>query len=377
MKEVNELESGETSGEVKKTPFHKYHVEAGAKMVPFAGYMMPIQYTGITDEHLAVRKSVGMFDLSHMGEFEISGPGALGFIQKMTTNDASQLQVGQIQYSIFCYDDGGIVDDLLVYRLPDKYMLVVNASNIQKDFDWLKSRLDKGVELKNISDQIGMLAIQGPHAQKVMALVTDYNLDSVPYYHFANMKVGKHSLLISRTGYTGEDGFEMYIPPHMCDDLWHACYEAGRKYDMKLIGLGARDSLRLEMKMSLYGNDIDKTTTPIEAGLAWVVNFDKGAFTGRNVLLKQKEEKPTRRLICLEMEGKVFPRHGYELVHEGKTVGHVTSGTFSPSLEKPVAMGYLPLSLTKIGSTVQVKVRDRLFPAVVVKPPFYKEGTHR
>ncbi|MCX6827030.1 MAG: glycine cleavage system aminomethyltransferase GcvT, partial [candidate division Zixibacteria bacterium] len=310
----------------QETPFYKYHVEAGAKMVPFAGYMMPVQYAGITEEHLAVRKNVGLFDLSHMGEFELSGPKTLDFIQKMTTNDARKLKVGQIQYSILCYDDGGIVDDLLVYKLveKDKYMLVVNASNIQKDFDWLNSHLEKGIELKNRSDEIGMLAIQGPNAHKVISEITAYDLDSIPYYHSVVMKIGTHSLLASRTGYTGEDGFEIYIPLPMCNDLWQVSIKAGNKYDMKLIGLGARDSLRLEMKMALYGNDIDKTTTPIEAGLAWVVSFDKGNFIGRTALAKQRDEKPKRRLICLEMEGKVFPRHGHELIAGGNMVGRVT-----------------------------------------------------
>ncbi len=365
------------SDNIKETPFYKYHVAAGAKMVPFAGYLMPIQYTGITEEHLAVRKNVGMFDLSHMGEFEISGPKALEFIQMMTTNDASKLTVGQIQYSILCYPDGGIVDDLLVYRLTDKYMLVVNASNIDKDFEWLKSHLIEGAKLVNRSDEFGLLAVQGPNAQKVVSQITDFDLETIPYYNCAVIKSGKHTFLISRTGYTGEDGFEMYLTQEMCDDLWKACIVAGRKFDMKLIGLGARDSLRLEMKMALYGNDIDKSTTPIEAGLAWVVSFDKGDFMARNILLKQKEEKPKRRLICLELEGKAFPRHGYDLVAGSEIVGQVTSGTFSPSLQKPVAMGYLPLKMTALGNAVDVKIRDRLFPAVVVKPPFYKEGTHR
>ena len=364
-------------GEVKRTPFYKYHVEAGAKMVPFAGYSMPIQYGGIIEEHLAVRKNVGLFDLTHMGEFEVSGPRALDFIQKMTTNDASGLKPGQIQYSAMCYDDGGIVDDLLVYCLADKYMLVVNASNIEKDFDWLHSHLIGGVNLVNQSDGIALLAIQGPNAQKVTAQLTEHNLDSIPYYHSVEAKIGGHKLLFSRTGYTGEDGFEIYIPYALAEDLWRAVISAGRKFDMKLIGLGARDSLRLEMKMALYGNDIDKTTTPIEAGLAWIVSFEKGDFVGRDILLRQKEEKPKKRLICLELLEKAFPRHGYELVSNGKSVGNITSGTFSPSLNKPIAMGYLPLDLAKIGSAVGAKIRDKLYPAVVVKPPFYKEGTHK
>ncbi len=371
------MEGKNPVGGPKKTPFYKYHIENGAKMVPFAGYLMPVQYTGITDEHKAVRNNVGLFDLSHMGEFFINGPKALDFIQKMTTNDASLLKIGQIQYSCMCYDDGGMVDDLLVYRLNDGYMMVANASNIDKDFDWLNSHLIDGVELVNRSDEYGLLAIQGPDARKVISQMSDFNFDALSYYHVATAKFGGHEILFSRTGYTGEDGFELYIPNELADDLWKMTIEAGKKYNMKLIGLGARDSLRLEMKMTLYGNDIDKTTTPIESGLGWIVKLDKGDFIGRDVLKKQKEEKPERRLICLELEGRVFPRQGYELVSDGAMVGRVTSGTFSPSLGKPIAMGYLPRKLTKLGNRVEVKIRDKLFPATVVKSPFYKEGTHR
>jgi len=371
------MEELESASALKETPFHTYNVAAGAKIVPFAGYKMPIQYTGITEEHLAVRKNVGMFDLSHMGEFFISGPKALDFIQKMTTNDASTLEVGQIQYSCMCYDNGGIVDDLLVYRLADQYMMIVNASNIAKDYEWLKSHLIDGAELIDRSDEYGLLAIQGPNAQKVLETMAEYDFEAMPYYNSAVVPIGGHEILLSRTGYTGEDGFELYVPNALADDLWKIASEAGMKYDMKLIGLGARDSLRLEMKMSLYGNDIDQTTSPIEAGLAWIVKLDKGDFVGKAIIEKQKAEKPSRRLICLELEGKAFPRTGYELVVDGETVGKVTSGTFSPSLEKPIAMGYLPRKMTKIGNQVAVKVRNRTFPAVVVKPPFYKEASHR
>ena len=371
------MEETKTSGQTKKTPFYKYHIEAGAKMVPFAGYMMPIQYNGITAEHLAVRKNVGLFDLSHMGEFEISGPGALGFLQKMTTNDVSLIKLGQIQYCCMCYEDGGIVDDLLVYHLGDRYMLVVNAANIEKDFKWLQSHLKNDVKLENLSDNYGLLAVQGPNAQKVMETISSYNFESMAYYHSAITIIGNHSVLFSRTGYTGEDGFEIYIKPEACNDVWKEVVEAGKKLDIQLIGLGARDSLRMEMKMALYGNDIDQTTTPIEASLSWIVKLDKGKFIGSDVIEKQKKEKPKRRLVCLELEGRAFPRAGYDLVYDNQAVGKVTSGTFSPSLNRPIALGYLPLPLTKIGNTVNVKIRDKLFPAKIVKPPFYKKGTHR
>jgi aminomethyltransferase len=364
------------SDNLKKTPFYRHHIEAGAKMVPFAGYIMPVQYSGITREHLAVRKNVGLFDISHMGEFEVSGSDALSFIQKMMVNDASRLEPGNIQYSCMCYDDGGIVDDLLVYRLEDKYMLVVNASNIDKDFDWLESHLEGDLQLVNRSDDFGLLAVQGPNAIKILRAVCNYDFDSLSYYNSATVAIAGHDVLLSRTGYTGEDGFEIYIPPAYAEDIWKAIVDEGKKHDLKFIGLGARDTLRLEMKMALYGNDIDQTTNPIEAGLAWIVNFDKGDFVSREILLEQKQNKPKRRLICLELEGKAFPRHGYDIVNDGQVVGNVTSGTFSPSLEKPIAMGYLPLPLTKLGNKVEVSIRNKLFPATVVKPPFYKEASH-
>ncbi|MFH2035806.1 MAG: glycine cleavage system aminomethyltransferase GcvT [Candidatus Zixiibacteriota bacterium] len=372
------METTQNAIEPKKTPFYKYHLENGAKMVPFAGYMMPVQYnSGITDEHLTVREKVGMFDISHMGEFFLTGAGALDFIQKMTVNDASKLEVGAIQYSCMCYEDGGIVDDLLVYRLKDRYMLVVNAANLEKDFEWLRSHLDGKTFLENRSDQICLLAIQGPQAERVVAQMTDFDIAGMAYYHSAEIQMAGHDVIISRTGYTGEDGYEIYIPIPAADDIWASAIDAGHKYDMKLIGLGARDSLRLEMKMTLYGNDIDQTTTPIEAGLGWIVSFDKGDFIARDILKRQKDEKPTRRLICLELKGRAFPRHGYDIIADGETVGQVTSGTFSPSLQQPIALGYLPLPLTKIGNKVDIKIRDKLFPAEIVKPPFYKKGTHK
>ncbi|HVP07645.1 MAG TPA: glycine cleavage system aminomethyltransferase GcvT [Candidatus Acidoferrum sp.] len=365
-----------SSHEPIRTPFCSFHVAAGAKMVDFAGFYMPVQYKGITAEHLAVRKNIGLFDLSHMGEFEISGKDALAFLQKTTTNDVAALTPGKIQYSCMPYPEGGIVDDLLVYRLPDKFFLVVNASNIEKDFNWLKSHVFGDVKLVNKSADYGLLAIQGPNAQKLMAELTDHNLDAMGYYTCAFAKVGGVELLFSRTGYTGEDGFEIYIPPQHCAKLWHAVTEAGKKHGLELIGLGARDTLRLEMKMALYGNDIDQTTTPVEAGLSWIVNFDKD-FIGKDVMVKQRDEKPKRRLVCLELEGKAFPRHGYDIYDGGKVVGKVTSGTFSPSLQKPIAMGYVPLEKSKIGATVEVAIRDNKFKAEVVKPPFYKNASHK
>ncbi|MEW6050748.1 MAG: glycine cleavage system aminomethyltransferase GcvT [Candidatus Zixiibacteriota bacterium] len=364
------------SAEPIRTPFCDFHIAAGAKMVDFAGFYMPVQYKGITQEHLAVRNNVGLFDLSHMGEFEVTGTDALAFLQKTTTNNVAALEIGKIQYSCMPYPDGGIVDDLLIYRLQDRFFLVVNASNIKKDFEWLQSNLSGNVHLANRSDELGLLAIQGPNAQKVMAELTRHDLESMAYYTWAIDMVGGVELLFSRTGYTGEDGFELYIPNAQCARLWEAVTAAGKKYGMELIGLGARDSLRLEMKMALYGNDIDKTTTPVEAGLSWIVDFDK-EFIGKPVMVKQRDEKPKRRLVCLELEGKAFPRHGYDIVGDGKVVGKVTSGTFSPSLQKPIALGYVPLDKSRIGSIIDVAIRDKTYPATVVKPPFYKHATHR
>jgi aminomethyltransferase len=275
------------------------------------------------------------------------------------------------------YPEGGIVDDLLLYRMEDRFFLVVNAANIDKDFAWLESHIEGDVQLKHLSHEIGLLAVQGPNAQKVVQQITAFDLESMKYYTWANATIGGHEVLFSRTGYTGEDGFELYIPADKCADLWNAIVEAGRQHDMQLIGLAARDSLRLEMKMALYGNDIDQTTTPVEAGLSWIVDFNKD-FLGKDVILKQKEDKPARRLVCLEIEGKALPRHGYDICNDaGEKIGNVTSGTFSPSLKKPIALGYVPRKLSKSGSTVQVSIRNKLFNATVVKPPFYKHGTHR
>ncbi len=359
-----------------KTAFYDYHVEAGARMVEFAGFMMPIQYQGINAEHLAVRDNIGLFDLSHMGEFDVSGPDVREFLQRTTTNNVAALETGQIQYSCMTRPDGGIVDDLLVYRLEDRYMLVVNAANIDKDFAWLQSHLDGKVDLVNRSGDFSLLAIQGPNAQKLFSELTDYDLEAMPYYTAASAEVAGQQVLFSRTGYTGEDGFELYLTSGQTDPLWRAVTIAGQKHDLKLIGLAARDSLRLEMKMALYGNDIDETTNPIEAGLGWIVDLDKD-FIGRDVLARTKEEKPSRRLVCLELSGRVIPRKGYDLIADNQLVGKVTSGVFSPSLQKPIALGYLPRRLARIGSHVELEIRGRRFPARVVRPPFYKEGSHR
>ena len=362
------------SGEkAKYTPYTDFHIAAGARMAPFAGYYMPVQYTSIIKEHKAVRQNVGLFDLSHMGEFEVSGPKALDFLQKMTTNDVSTLDKWQIHYSCMTYPDGGIVDDLLVYNLGDRYMLVVNAANIDKDFKWLQQHLIEGATLINRSDEISLLAIQGPNSRKLLSELTSYNLEDLKYYWAAETEIAGKKVLFSRTGYTGEDGFELYIPNADGGHFWKAITEAGRKYDLQLIGLGARDSLRLEMKMALYGNDIDQTTNPIEAGLGWIVKLDKGGFIGSDAIAKVKQEKPDRRLVCMVLEGKAFPRKGYAIYNGDQKIGEVTSGTVSPSLGTPIAMGYVPRSLSKSGNKVEIDIRGKRFPAEVIKPPFYKK----
>jgi len=361
----------------KQTPLYDKHVELGAKIVDFAGYKMPIMYSSINAEHLAVRSKVGIFDLSHMGEFIVKGKDAEAFLQKVTVNDVSALKEWQIQYSCMCYPEGGIVDDLLVYRLPDKYMLVVNAACLQKDFEWLQKNLSGDVTLENLSDEYGLIAVQGPSAQDLMLKLTDYDLDSLPFYWAAEAEFAGHRVLFSRTGYTGEDGFELYIPPDQCHDIWDAIVSAGGKFDLTPVGLGARDSLRLEMKYMLYGNDIDQTTNPIAAGLGWIVKLDKGDFIGHEPIETMKEQKPSSRLIAFEMTERALPRKGYQLCSNGESVGDVTSGGFSPSLNKGIGLGYVKRGFGKVGKQVSVSIRGKDVNAVIIKPPFYKEGSHR
>jgi aminomethyltransferase len=359
-----------------RTRFYNYHLEHNAKMVEFAGYVMPIQYKGITAEHLAVRNNVGMFDLSHMGEFEITGKDATAFVQRTTTNNVEQLEPGQIQYSCITLPTGGIVDDMLVYRMEDGYYLVVNAANIEKDFNWLSSQINEDVQLINHSEQTSLLAIQGPNSEQVMSKITDANLADMAYYTWIRAEVADCEVMFSRTGYTGEDGFEIYIPPACTDQIWKAAMEAGAEHDMELIGLGARDTLRLEMKMALYGNDIDESTTPVEAGLSFIIDLDKD-FIGKDVIETQKKEKPKRRLVCLELSDRAIPRHGYAIFDGEEQIGHVTSGSFSPSLQKPIALGYVARKKAKSGSEVSIEIRNKKVPAVVVKPPFYKDASHK
>jgi len=356
---------------IKNTPFHDRHVALGAKMHEFAGYMMPISYTGINQEHLSIRHKIGVFDVSHMGEFFVEGEHAENFLQHITVNDVKSLADGQAQYSAMCYPDGGIVDDLIVYRFnKNKYMMVVNASNIEKDYSWAEEHLMDGIILSNRSENTALLAIQGPKTLNVLQTLTDVDLQSIGFYHFTEGKLAGIDMIISRTGYTGEPGFELYHDPKDALALWDAIFEAGKDEDIQAVGLGARDTLRLEMKYALYGNDIDKDTNPIEAGLGWITKLDTDDFIGKDVLVKVKTEKPTRRLIAFKMIDRGIPRQGYDLYYGDSKVGSVTSGTMSPSLGIGIGTGYVQREHTKIGTEILLDVRGRKLKAIIVKPPF-------
>lgn len=357
---------------LKKTALHDVHAGLGAKMVEFGGFMMPVQYRGIIDEHHSVRQSAGVFDVSHMGEFEFRGPAALEFLQRMTINDVAKLAPGQAQYSAMCYPEGGIVDDLIVYRLPDRYMAVVNAANLQKDWQWLQQAATPEVGMYDISDQTSLLAVQGRNAQATLQKLTKTNLNEIKYYWFASGEIAGVPALVARTGYTGEDGFEIAFEEKHSVNIWDAIFEAGKPFQIEPIGLGARDTLRLEMKYCLYGNDIDQTTNPIEAGLGWITKLDKGDFLGKQAIAAVKAQGPGRKLIGFELPGKNIARHGYALLKDGNAIGSVTSGTFSPSLQKSIGMGYVASEFSAIGSVITVDIRGRQMEASVVKTPFYQ-----
>jgi aminomethyltransferase len=365
--------------DLRRTPLHSEHVSLNGKMVPFAGYSMPVQYpSGITAEHRAVRSAAGLFDVSHMGEFEVRGPQALELVQHVTTNDASRLEVGQAQYSTLPAENGTLLDDLLVYRFPDHYLLVVNASNRERDLEWIRSHAGGfDAEVRDRSDEIALLALQGPNAAAILARLTDLDLEEIAYYHFREGTVAGRPAIVSRTGYTGEDGFELYVANADAVPLWRAILEEGAAEGVVPAGLGARDSLRLEMGYALYGNDLDETRTPLEAGLGWVVKLDKGDFVGREALVRRKEQGVDERLAGFRLLERGFPRHGYPVRHEGRPAGEVTSGVLSPSLGQGIGMAYLPAAAAKPGTRVEVVIRDQPVPAEVVRPPFYREGSVR
>ena len=364
---------------LKRTPLYDEHVSLNAKIVPFAGFEMPVQYpAGITAEHRAVREAAGLFDVSHMGEFVLKGPQALDLVQRVTVNDASRMAVGQAQYSAMCLEHGGIVDDLIVYRFRDHWMLIVNASNLAKDLAWIRSHaggLD--VDVEDRSDATALLAIQGPAAREIVRPLASVDVDTVRYYRFVEGAVAGVPAVIAGTGYTGEDGFELCIPNDDAVGLWRALMKAGTSAGLAPAGLGARDSLRLEVGYPLYGNDLDEQHTPLESGLGWITKLDKGDFIGRDALLKQKEAGVPRRLVGLRLTGKGFPRHGYAVLSGGAPVGVVTSGTVGPSLGYGVAMAYVPPELSKPDTTVQIDLRGKPVDAVVQRPPFYTHGSIR
>jgi aminomethyltransferase len=360
---------------MKNTPFTEKHKALGAKMAEFAGYNMPISYSGINDEHATVRNNAGVFDVSHMGEFILKGENALDLIQRVTTNDASKLTAGKAQYSCFTNDNGGIVDDLIVYCVEENkvYMIVVNASNIEKDWNWITSHNTNNVEMHNISEKTCLLAIQGPNATKILQPLTDMDIMNVKYYTFTKGTfAGVENVLVSATGYTGSGGVEIYFEDKDDDasKIWDAIFEVGKPQGLKPIGLGARDTLRLEMGYCLYGNDIDDTTTPLEGGLGWITKFTK-EFTARPILEQQKAEGIKRKLVGFEMVDRGIPRHGYEIVDEqGTKIGEVTSGTQAPSLGKAIGLGYVQKDFSLIDSKIFIKIRDKQVEAKVVKFPF-------
>lgn len=360
---------------MRNTALTHVHEALGAKMVPFAGYNMPVQYEGVTAEHETVRNGVGVFDVSHMGEFLVSGPNALALIQKVTSNDASTLTTGRAQYSCLPNDNGGIVDDLIVYKMKEEqYLLVVNASNIDKDWNWISSKNDVGADMRNISDDYSLLAIQGPKAVEAMQPLTSVDLSAIKYYHFEVADfAGVSDVIISATGYTGSGGFEIYVKNDQVEALWNKVFEAGAAFGIKPIGLAARDTLRLEMGFCLYGNDINDTTSPLEAGLGWITKFTK-EFTNSEALKKQKEEGVTKKLVGFELTERGIPRHDYEITDkDGNVIGIVTSGTMAPSLNKGIGLGYVPAEYAAEGSQIFIRIRKNDIPAQVVKLPFYKK----
>jgi aminomethyltransferase len=356
----------------KKTPLYEEHVNSHARLAPFAGFLMPIQYSGIMEEHRAVRNGMGMFDLSHMGEFRVTGRDAVSAIDRLVTNDIESLQPGQIRYTPMCYPEGGIVDDLLVYRFEDHLTLVVNASNIEKDFDWVSSHVPTGVQVEDVSEDLALIAVQGPRSEGFLQSHTDVDLTGIRYYEAVRGRVAGIDGVISRTGYTGEDGFELYIPSNDAVHVWETLLDSGAPAGLKPIGLGARDTLRLEAGLMLYGNDIDDTTTPLEAGLGWTVKFGPNDFVGRDALEWQKSEGLHRRMVAVEVEDRGIPRPHFEIRSDGEHSGELTSGTYSPTFERGIGLAYVRSRDAKIGTSVGVVIRQQEHPARIVRKPMYK-----
>ncbi|MEL1134208.1 glycine cleavage system aminomethyltransferase GcvT [Desulfitobacterium sp. THU1] len=360
--------------ELKRTPLYEEHQRLGAKLIDFGGWEMPVQYAGVIEEHKAVRNQAGLFDVSHMGEVEVKGQDALAFIQYILTNDLSHLKDGQIQYSPMCYPDGGIVDDLLVYRMREgHYLIVVNASNTDKDFAWMQEQTKNfAVKLENRSQEYAQLALQGPQAERILQKLTDLDLQEIKYYWFKQGEVDGVPCLVSRTGYTGEDGFEIYLSPEQAPQMWRRILEAGSEVGVQPIGLGARDTLRFEARLPLYGNELGPDITPLEAGLGFFVKLAKEDFIGREVLLAQKEKGVPRKLVGLEMIERGIARSHYPLQREGKEIGFITSGSFSPTLNKNIALGLIPAEYAQLGETLDVMIRGKAVKAQIVPSQFYK-----
>jgi aminomethyltransferase len=358
----------------RKTVLHARHIEQAAKMVEFAGYLMPVQYKGIVHEHKKVRGAVGIFDVSHMGEFIISGNAAESYLQKLMLNDVSRLAPKQAQYTAMCLENGGLIDDLIVYKFEDRFMVIVNASNRDKNLNWMQNHLTDGVEVTDISDDTCLFAVQGRFAEKTLQKLTGLQLEGIKPFRFAQSDLKGLPATIARTGYTGEDGFEIAVSNEDAVAVWDAILAAGTEYGIEPVGLGARDTLRMEMKYCLYGNDIDEGTNPIEAGLGWITKTEKGDFIGRDAILQIKENGISRKLVGFELLQKAVPRHGYEILKEGNIIGHVTSGTFSPSLERGIGLGYIKLPFHEVGTEIDISVRGKTIPAKVTKTPFYQRN---
>ena len=361
------------SEDLRRTPLHECHREAGAKIVPFAGWEMPVQYESVIEEHRAVRERAGLFDVSHMGEISVRGPGAVSYLEALTPNHVAKLGLGRAHYSGLLTEAGTYVDDLLIYRLGEQdFLVVVNASNRDKDFAWMQRHASADVEVEDVSDRYALLALQGPRAVEILAPLTDVDLSALRYYGFAAGTVDGHRAIVSRTGYTGEDGFELYLDPAAAPVVWRLLLERGREHGLVPAGLGARDTLRLEAGMALYGHELDDATTPWEAGLDWVGKLDKGDFVGRDALVRQRESGVPRKLVGFEVTGRGIGRQGHPLRHGGRVVGKVTSGTWSPTFERALGMGYVETALATSGNEVELEVRERPVPARLAAIPFYR-----
>ncbi len=361
--------------DLKKTTLYNWHKENSNNLVPFSGYLLPVCYSSIVNEHLSVRKRAGLFDVSHMGEFLISGKSAVRFLQLVTVNDVSKLKIGQAQYTVLCDESGGIIDDIIIYRKKDEFMMVVNASNIDKNLKWLDSVIIGDVKIKNISHNCDMIAIQGPFSRKILQLLIKEDISSLSFYHFMNnIDISGHSILLSRTGYSGELGYEIYCSSDSTDNIWRVLIEYGKSHGLVPAGLGCRDTLRLEMNYLLYGNDINQKIGPIEAGLSWITKLDKDNFIGKHKII-EKSNSINRYLFSFIMLDKAIPRHGYNIIYNDELVGNVTSGTMSPSLNQGIGMGYIDKSCNEIGKKINIDVRGKLKKAEIIKPPFYKNGS--